>query len=202
MDLRTFQSQFIENRNQPLIIELGCGPNKSPSAIGMDMLPLDGVDIVHNLEEPFSFIPDNSVDEIRSSHLLEHVDNLDMLIREIHRVLKPSGKHVAVVPHWSNPYYYSDFTHQRFFGLYTFDYMASKETKLKRPVPDFYSTVKFDIKSRHLNFKSHFKIRNLFKQVVKRLVNINGYTQEFYEETFAHWIPCSDIKFIMSPVKK
>lgn len=200
MEAAIFEEKFLK-QNDRLIIELGCGPNKSAGSIGIDMLPLEGVDIVHDLEKPFNFIPDNSIDEVRSSHLLEHIDNLEVLIREIHRILKPSGLHIAVVPHWSNPYYYSDYTHRRFFGLYTFDYMASKSTKLKRPVPDFYDTVKFDIHSRYLNLKSHFFIRNLFKQVVKRLVNINGYTQEFYEESFAHLIPCADIKFIMSPVK-
>lgn len=200
MDKKTFASRFL-SPDKPVIIELGCGPNKSPGAIGIDMLELPGVDITHNLEEPLSFVPDNCVDELRSSHLLEHVDNLDQLIREIHRILKPKGRHVAVVPHFSNPYYYSDYTHQRFFGLYTFDYFASEETKLKRPVPNFYGTVKFDIVKRHLNFKSHFTIRNMFKQVIKRLVNINGYTQEYYEEVFCHIIPCSDIKFIMTPRK-
>lgn len=201
MQRQTFQDNFLNSENIPVIIELGCGPNKSPGVIGVDMLPLEGVDVVHNLEEPLSFIPDNSIDELRSSHLLEHVSDLDQLIREIHRVLKPGGKHVAVVPHFSNPYYYSDYTHQRFFGLYTFDYMASMETKLRRPVPDFYSTVKFNIEKRHLNFKSHFVVRNLFKQVVKRLVNLSSYTQELYEEAFCYVVPCSDITFIMTPVK-
>lgn len=197
---RDIIQEFIDSGN-PVIIELGCGPNKSPGAIGIDSLQLEGVDIVHNLEEPLSFIPDNSVDEIKSSHLLEHISNLEQLVKDIHRVLKPSGLHTAVVPHFSNPYYYSDFTHNRFFGLYTFDYMATPETKLKRPVPDFYDTVKFNIHSRHLNFKSTFFIRNLFKQVFKRLVNINGYTQEFYEETLTGFVGCSDIKFVMSPKK-
>lgn len=196
-----FQSQFIDNTDGPIKVELGCGPNKSEDAIGIDVLDIEGVDIVHDLEKPLSFIPDNSVDRVSSSHLLEHVSDLETLIREIYRILKPTGVHVAVVPHWSNPYYYSDYTHTRFFGLYTFDYMASKKTKLKRPVPDFYDTVVFDIQERHLNFKSHFMIRNLFKQVFKRIVNMSGYTQEFYEEVFSSWISCHEIKFEMSPVK-
>ena len=199
------QHNIIEDykkAGKPIIIELGCGPHKTKGAIGVDALQLDGVDIVHNLEEPLSFLEDNSVDELRSSHLLEHIENLEQLFKEIFRVLKPTGKHIAVVPHFSNPYFYSDFTHSRFFGLYTFDYMATPETKLKRPVPDFYDTVKFEIISRHLNFKSTFFLRNLFKQVFKRLVNINGYTQEFYEEMLTSFVGCSDIKFVMSPHKK
>jgi len=45
------------------VIDLGCGPNKKPGMIGIDVLPLPGVDIIANLEEGFPTIPDNSIDE-------------------------------------------------------------------------------------------------------------------------------------------
>ena len=112
---------------QRVIIELGCGPNKTAAdVIGIDLLPLPGVDIVHNTEEGLHFIPDNSVDEISSSHFLEHIVNFESLMKEIHRVLKPGGLNKVTVPHFSNPHYYSDFTHKRFFGLYTFDYFSMR----------------------------------------------------------------------------
>ena len=190
------------DKNEQLIIELGCGPNKKQEdSIGIDCLDMKGVDIVHNLEAPLSFIPDNSIDKVSSSHLLEHINNLEMILSEIHRILKPEGTHEAIVPHFSNPYYYSDYTHQRFFGLYTFDYMATEATCLKRGVPQFYNNIKFDILERNMNFKSPFYIRNLIKQVIKRLVNINNYTKEFYEEILPYTFPCSEVQFIMKPMK-
>src|SRR5687768_13241645 len=113
---------LISNKNR-VVIELGCGPLKRDSdSIGIDMLAIPGVDIVHDLEKGLSFIPDNSVDEISSSHVLEHITSFENLMREIHRILKKEGIHKVTVPHFSNPYYYSDYTHKRFFGLYTFDY--------------------------------------------------------------------------------
>ena len=80
--------ELLRNRDR-VVVELGPGPGlKSAGAIGIDLLPLEGVDIVHNLENGLSFIPDNSVDEITSSHVLEHISNFENLMRDIHRILK------------------------------------------------------------------------------------------------------------------
>lgn len=45
-------------------------------------------------------IKDNSVDEITTTHTLEHIPNKDLFqtLRNIHRVLKPEGKLYIVVP--------------------------------------------------------------------------------------------------------
>ena len=89
-----------------LKIDLGCGPNKKTGFKGMDILPLPGVDFVVDLEKGFSFMADNSVDEFYTSHFLEHVQNLELIMAEIHRTLKPGGVLTVFVPHFSNPYYY------------------------------------------------------------------------------------------------
>src|SRR5687768_224522 len=108
--------QDILSRGGKVVLELGCGDlKKDPSYLGVDIFPLPGVDFVHNMETGLSFIPDNTVDEITSSHFLEHIVNFELLMKEIHRVLKKDGLHKVTVPHFSNPFYYSDFTHKRFF---------------------------------------------------------------------------------------
>lgn len=102
-----------------VVLELGCGPHKRiPDAIGIDALDFDGVDVVADLNRGLGFIPDSSIDEIHSYHFLEHLDDLSSLMREVHRVLKPGGGMVGNVPHFANPYYYSDPTHKSRFGLY------------------------------------------------------------------------------------
>ncbi|MEM7801548.1 MAG: methyltransferase domain-containing protein, partial [Chloroflexota bacterium] len=127
----------------PLILELGCGTRSKPGRIGIDQLNLPGVDIVADLNLGFPFLPDDSVDEIHSKSFLEHIDELEFLMGEIWRVLKPGGKKYLFVPHFSNPYYYSDYTHTRFFGLYTFEYFSKEQTRFKRNVPDFYVDYSF-----------------------------------------------------------
>ena len=60
----------------PIILELGAA-GKKDGRISIDHLNLPGVDIVANLEEGLSFLPDYSVDAIHSNSFLEHIDNLD-----------------------------------------------------------------------------------------------------------------------------
>ena len=103
------------SRGERVVVELGCGPNKVEGAIGVDKFQDSQVDIVADIENGLPFLPDNSVDELFSRHVLEHIENLELLIREIYRVLKPGGIHRVIVPHFSNPHFYSDYTHRRFF---------------------------------------------------------------------------------------
>lgn len=200
--MKTEEYLNLTRSKEYIKIELGCGPSKQADTIGIDAIPVPGVDLVANLEDGLPFIPDNSVDEITSVHFLEHINNLELLIREIHRVLKPAGIHKVIVPHFSNPHYFSDITHKKFFGLYTFDYYATGNTKLRRKVPDFYHNFKFEIQNRKLIFKSQFFFRNLFKKwILSKIFNLNGYLQEYYEECLAGIFPCSEIYFEMKPQK-
>jgi ubiquinone/menaquinone biosynthesis C-methylase UbiE len=183
-------------------IELGCGPSKQSGYIGIDVLPLEGVDIVADFNQGLSFIPDNSVDEVFSSHLLEHITNLELLMSEIHRILKPNGFQYIIVPHFSNPHYYSDYTHKNFFGLYTFDYFGNGKSNLKRKVPQFYSNAKYEVISRKLRFGAQpFYFRNKIKAVFTHLFNINPFMQELYEGTFSKFVSCYELHVKIRPIK-
>jgi predicted SAM-dependent methyltransferase len=184
-----------------VVIELGCGEKKRPGAIGLDRLPLPGVDYVVDLETGLDFLPADSVDEFHSKHVLEHIANFEPLMRGIHRALKPDGIKVAVVPHFSNPYYYSDYTHKRFFGLYTFDYLAERDRRYRRTVPSFYTDFKFRVVSRKLKFRSPFWLRDKVKSLEKRIFNFNPYMQELYEGSLCFWFPCHEVEFVLAPVK-
>lgn len=196
--------QLIESRDR-VIVELGSGPaKKAPGSIGVDLLPLAGVDIVHNLEEGLGFIPDNSVDEIASWHVLEHITNFEQLMREVHRVLKPTGVHRVTVPHFTNPHYYSDWTHKRFFGLYTFDYFAKKQDQsLSRTVPDFYVDFHFKVTHRQFNFKRNLAPRNLINRYIASPVfNSSNWWKEMYEDKFCFLFPTQEMYYEMMPVKQ
>jgi predicted SAM-dependent methyltransferase len=107
-----------------IVIELGAGTKKSPGRICIDKVDLPNVDIVADIERGLAFLPDNSIDEIHCRSVLEHIDNFEELMREIVRVLKPAGRAYIFVPRFSNPYFYSNYTHRRSFGLYTFYYFV------------------------------------------------------------------------------
>jgi len=182
-----------------VILELGCGPNKQEGRIGIDRLDLPGVDIVADLNDGFPYLPDHSVDEFHSKSLFEHIEDLGVFMQEIVRVLKPGGKNYLFVPHFSNPYYYSDYTHTRFMGLYTFYYFVSKENQLYRKVPEFYTDVRIRILSQKLIFQSPFRGINFLKKLFGKLVNINHWTQEFYEENLCYLFPCYGMDIVFEP---
>ena len=188
---------------KPLKIDIGCGPNKKPGFKGMDILQLPGVDFVVDLEKGFSFLEDNSVDEFYTAHFLEHIDNFELVMGEIYRTLKPGGICTVFVPHFSNPYYYSDYTHKRFFGLYSFDYFSATDTGFRRKVPSYNSYIKFEIVKRKLIFKApSFLITNLLKKhILTRIFNCSKYFQAVYEEYFTKTFGCYELKFVLKVVK-
>ena len=185
--------------NKPLIVELGCGKKKKPERITIDKVDLPNVDIVADMEDGLSFLPDNSVDEIHCRSVLEHIENFENLIREILRVLKKTGKAHIFVPHFSNPYCYSDYTHKRFFGLYTFYYFVDTGRQLKRKVPNFYTDIRINIISQRLVFRSPFWFSRQLKKAVGLLVNCHRTLMEFYEQHLCYIFPCYGIEIVFTP---
>lgn len=192
-------------QRSPLKIDIGAGSKaerrQSAGIVTVDHLELSGVDIVCDLNLGFPDLPDNSVDEISSGNVLEHVDNLDFLMKEIHRVLKPGGeKHIAV-PHFSNPYFYSDPTHKRFFGYYSFYYYSKNQVDIRRKVPAFYFDYSFDVISIRLTFYSLVPFLRPVAKAIEWVVNWSHLTQELYEFYLSHLLPCYGIDVRLRPVK-
>lgn len=178
----------------PVVIELGCGPRKSvDGAIGVDALDTDAVDIVGDALSVLRRVPDGCVRRVHSSHFLEHVDDLDGFVREISRVLCAGGVMTASVPHFSNPYFYSDPTHRRTFGLYTFAYFAECSL-FARAVPRYGRDFGFRLTDATLGFDSPFALRRLFKRAFGAVANLSRYTQEFYEENLCQVFPCYELR--------
>jgi len=178
-----------------VVIELGCGNNPQiKNAITIDVVDLEYVNIVADLNKGLNFLPDNSVDAIYSFHFLEHVNDLSFFMKEIYRVLKKGGKNIGSVPHFSNPYYYSDYTHRSFFGLYTFSYF-SKEKYFKRGVPTFYQDIDFRINKINIIFYSPFFTRKILKKIYQVLFNLCTYCQEYYESSWCYSFPAHEIRF-------
>jgi len=185
--------------NDPVIVDLGCGRKKKTGRISVDKLDLSNVDIVADLESGLPFFPDDSVDEIHCRSVFEHIENFENLMREIVRVLKDNGKAHLFVPHFSNPYYYSDYTHRRFFGLYTFYYFVETGHQLKRKVPDFYTDIRINIISQRLVFRSSFWFSRKIKKLLGFVFNYHRLLQEFYEEHLCYILPCYGIEIIFTP---
>jgi SAM-dependent methyltransferase len=184
---------------QRVALELGCGSTKrDPAAIGIDALDLDGVDLVGDVFEVLAAFPEASVDSVASYHFVEHVDDLPRLIGELARVVRAGGVLTIVVPHFSNPYFYSDYTHRRFFGLYTFCYLAHCAL-FRRTVPTYGADLRFDVEEVELGFKSTrpFYVRHAIKRVFGLLFNASRWLQELYEENLCWLVPCYEIRYAL-----
>lgn len=77
-----------------------------PGAVGLDMLPGDGVDIVHDLEQPL----DGQYDHVDCCSVLEHVRRPWLLAENIERLMAPGATILCVVPFvWRVHGYPSDY---------------------------------------------------------------------------------------------
>jgi len=177
--------------------ELGCGDRKvEPDSIGIDALALPGVDIVGDIYEILELVPSYAAKRIYSSHFLEHVEDLPRLMAEAARILEPGGEFIAVVPHFSNPFFYSDPTHRVFFGIYSFSYLV-EDRLFDRKVPQYSNPLPFTLEHVHLRCKAkkRFPIRRLINPVVEKIANRNHWWIELYEESFSSILPCFEIRF-------
>ncbi|MFN2644497.1 MAG: methyltransferase domain-containing protein [Burkholderiales bacterium] len=185
-----------------LRVNLGSGPTPRAGFYSLDQAAMNGVDIVANLNEPLSLLPDDCADHVFSSHTLEHVDNLLLLLSEIHRITRPSGVIELIVPHFSNPYHYSDPTHVRFFGLYTMNYFVETDKQPHaRKVPAFYTTTRFEIESVKIAFYRFNVLDRLLVPLLRYLVNRSPAAQECYELRLSRLFPAAEIRYRMHAAK-
>lgn len=81
------------------VLDIGAGADPDPRAdITLDCVPLDGVDVVHDLEEhPWPF-ETGSLSRIVARHVVEHLDEPEKSFAEAGRVLEDRGVFEVHVP--------------------------------------------------------------------------------------------------------
>jgi hypothetical protein len=97
-----------------LKLDIGCGKNKVSGFEGIDSIAFEGVDHVLDVRQiPWPF-EDNSVDEVHSSHFVEHLTGEERVsfFNELSRVMKKGAQARIITPHWSHACAYGDPTHQ------------------------------------------------------------------------------------------
>lgn len=96
-------------------VQLGGGENCPHGFINIDIRPGPGVDIVHDLEEFPWPLPDESVDLIVASHLVEHINpHKGVFLRfmdEAWRISKPGAQFMISTPFAGSYGYFQDPTH-------------------------------------------------------------------------------------------
>ncbi len=135
-------------------LNFGCGRKILAGAEGwvnMDVVPLPGVDVVHNMLEPPYPFPEDAFDYILASHVMEHVpqvvqgrDGLLLVTQELHRILKPGGTLEVRGP---NPrvgiYYFNNPTHYRVITEWTFDGLVRPDGLEQESCVTYWSEARF-----------------------------------------------------------
>jgi ubiquinone/menaquinone biosynthesis C-methylase UbiE len=82
-------------------LNIGCGDKKRVGYVNVDYC--GSPDVVKDLSVfPWPWA-DDSIDEVYSEHFLEHAQDYERTILEIHRILKPGGVIWFIVPHFRAP---------------------------------------------------------------------------------------------------
>lgn len=108
----------------PVIVDLGCGAKKVSGAFGIDIAPLTGVDLLHDLEVVPYPLPESCADAIYLNHVLEHLENPLAVLEEAWRVAGPHGQVFIRTPHYSSTFAWIDPTHRRTFSARSFSYFG------------------------------------------------------------------------------
>jgi SAM-dependent methyltransferase len=100
-------------------LNLGCGQFKKEEYINLDKDPQLDPDVLHDLNQfPYPF-SDSSFDLIEADHVLEHLEDPFLVMKELHRILKSNGRLIIKTPHFSRGFTHPD--HKRGFDV-TFPY--------------------------------------------------------------------------------
>jgi predicted SAM-dependent methyltransferase len=162
---------------QPIaeVLNLGCGRSPIDGAINLDIWSGPRVDVVHDLRQfPWPFAKD-TFSRIHCIDILEHLPDTVATMEEIHRISKPDGVVEIVTPHFTCANAFTDPTHWRQFGFFSFDYFTGQATHNQ------YTNVRFAYRKRTLIFHPSRK-----NSLVRRFANRRP---AFYERHLGWVLP-------------
>jgi len=146
-------------------LNVGCGNDIKAGWINLDIAPLPGVDVVHDLIRfPWPF-EDNQFSEILMINVLEHLPDTIRAMEELHRISQPGCKLTIRIPYYNSPDMFTDPTHRAFFNEHTFDFF-DPETRHCRERP-YYSTARFKIERIYF----YLRIFGLYVKIKNKIIN-------------------------------
>lgn len=136
----------------------------------------------------------SSIDEIYSRYCLEHIDDQLAVIREMYRVSKPGAKVRLILPHFSNPAFYDDLTHQRLYSTRSFEHY-DQEMHALTGYPNYLPDINFKVTKTELRWWPPQVIarKRLFKRLLLTALNglINALANAhpfFCERIWCPWV--------------
>lgn len=152
------------------VLDVGCGRNKRPGAIGVDYNADTAADALADINGGRLPFRDSVFDRVELIHVIEHVENVVQTIEELHRVLKPGGVLRMETPHYTDFSSFCDPTHRWHLNSFSFRYFTEEGGF------SYYSRSRMRQKSLHV------KLLNLWKLLgFEFLVNRSRSFRKFWE---------------------
>lgn len=188
-----YKSTKIKRGNLlPKTLHLGCGQNKKPNSLGLDINKNVHPDVVHNLDKyPYPF-KNNQFEKVIADNIVEHIENIPKFMEEIHRICASSAKILITTGHFSGIDTFTDPTHKHFFTSRTFDYFI--------PQTDL-----FELQYSKAIFKKNKVVlgpQNSNNFILKLLLRLINKYKVIYEKRFAFIFPVGVIFYELEVVKK
>lgn len=176
-------------------LNLGCGKDIRPGWVNLDIAPLEGVDVVHDLNElPLPF-EEETFAEILCLDILEHVE-FAPLLKECLRILEPGGKLVLEVPHFSSSNNYVDPTHRNRFSVKTFNFFC-RDSYEYRNRGHYYFDFSFS-KCTECRLSFHQAPSFFWNYLISAAVNCCRRSRLFYEATgLTYLFPAQNIRITL-----
>ena len=110
----------MPNRSSPRILDVGCGRNKQPGALGIDRNRDTDADVICDIDCGRLPFRDDVFDEVRLIHVIEHVADVIATVDDVHRISRAGGRIVIETPHYTDFSSFCDPTHRWHLNSYSF----------------------------------------------------------------------------------
>ncbi len=179
------------------VLDVGCGASDNLDAVRLDINPLTGADVIHDLGVfPYPF-EDNEFDKVIASHIVEHVPDVMGFINELYRISRPGARILIKTPHYTNPDWANDPTHRNHINSYTFNTFVPD-----RRLHEFYTSANLRPVSIHVSLLNLWRAMGL-----EFLVNLDGrwpamrFTRKFWEQYLSSVCRGKELNFEFEVIK-
>jgi len=171
-------------------LDVGCGINKFPGAIGIDINPATAADVICNLDRfPYPFA-DGTFDRLRAIHVIEHLADVIRAMEEFHRLVRPGGRVRIETPHYTDFSSFCDPTHKHHLNSYSFRYFGANDAGF-----GYYTAAKFNEISVRIRLLRFWKWLGF-----ELLVNAFPRFRRFWEHYLCYVIRGKSMEFEFEPV--
>ena len=107
-------------------LNLGCGNKKKPGFIGVDSFDCEAVDVIAELTTNKLPFEDSSIDEIWMDNVIEHIQDIPSLMKEIQRISKNGALVTIFTPHFASADSWRDPTHVHHLSCFSMNHFEKK----------------------------------------------------------------------------